>query len=205
MRPKICAQLRPRVVDKLSAETTSKFLLGLYSEKLQVFFSSGQGVCCGLVKQTLRENAGLRLKIRMATLSFGTCVRNNVMLAGRDTTACLLSWTLSVKSYICVARPASKTLVQRIIRTKCISLASNFFTQTLLSGPGADHGAKHGATPGALKAQQDVIPYTQYHPAIQPIPHIPIFYLFQFLQSPTELVVPFATQCSDQLYQVEKI
>ncbi len=36
----------------------------------------------------------------------------NVLLAGRDTTACLLSWTLSVKSHIRVAQAAFKPLVQ---------------------------------------------------------------------------------------------
>ena len=79
-------------------------------------------------------------------------VRNrllNVMLAGRDTTAWLLSWTLSVKSHVCVARPTSKPLVQRIVRTKCISLASIFFTQTLLGRPGAYHGAHGSAYPRA--------------------------------------------------------
>ena len=129
MRPRICKQLRPRVVGKFSTDTTSRSSLGVYSEKIQVFLSSGQSVCCGLVKQILRKNAE---KSEAENLNGYTFFRNlcdehleqvlvrdrllNVISAGRNTTACLWSWTSSVKNYIHAARPASEPLVQRIVR-----------------------------------------------------------------------------------------
>ena len=74
-----------------------------------------------------------------------------IILAGRDTTACLLLWTLLVKSYIHVARPASEPLLQRIAHIKHMSLASDSFTQTLPRRSDTDDGAIR-PHPGSLKA-----------------------------------------------------
>ena len=75
----------------------------------------------GLVKQALRENAEKSeagnsngyafIRDLYDELHDSVLVRDqlvNVLLAGRDTTACLLSWTLSVKSYIRVAQATFK-------------------------------------------------------------------------------------------------
>ena len=79
----------------------------------------------GLVKQALRENAEKSdardsngyafIRDLYDELHDPILVRDqlvNVLLAGRDTTACLLSWTLSVKSHICAAQAAVKPQVQ---------------------------------------------------------------------------------------------